>query len=178
MLGKIEVTLKSVCPMIMSRDTGDRTKVKDPSSAENQEKDFINSQYRNAKGKLVLLSEHLEKCFEMAGMQVKFKGKQTYGKTICGGIFVEPQEIPLKITKGKVEPFAKFVRIPPRTGARVLKTRARIDNWEVKFIINIVNDDINFDALKEIVTKAGIHNGLLSWRPKYGRFEVAKFEKV
>jgi hypothetical protein len=71
-----------------------------------------------------------------------------------------------------------MVRIPPRTGSRVLKTRAKIDKWSCEFIINVVNDDINFDALKEVVTKAGIHFGLLAWRPKYGRFDILKFEKI
>jgi hypothetical protein len=176
MLGKINVTIKGVCPLLMSRDSGDRTKIKDPSSTENKTKEFDLSQYKDKKGKLVLWAEHLEKCLEVTGQSVKFKGMQRYGKIICGGLFIEPQEIPLKI-KGGVEPFEKFVRIPPRTGARVLKTRAKISNWEATFTVNVVNDDINADALKDIITKAGIHTGLLSWRPKYGRFEVTKFIK-
>jgi hypothetical protein len=183
MLGKIDVVIRGVGDIIMSRDTGDRTRIKDQGSKENKKKEFEEAQYRDSKGRLILWAEHLEKCFEMAGNQVAFKGKAKYGKIICGGIFVEPQEIPFKVGtfKGKKwgvpVPFEKFVRIPPKTGARVLKTRAKIDNWEVSFTLNVVNDEINFDALKEIVTKAGIHNGLLSWRPKHGRFEVIRFEK-
>jgi len=176
MLGKIEVTLKSVGRLLMSRDTGNRVKIKDIGSPENQKKEFVESQYLDKKGKLCLLAEHLEKCFEVAGGQIPFKGKQRYGKIICGGIYIEPQEVILK--KAVAKPFAKMVKIPPKTGARVLKTRAVIDQWEADFIINVVNDDINFDALKEIVTKAGIHCGLLAWRPKFGRFEIKKFKKL
>jgi hypothetical protein len=176
MLGKVEVTLQSCGRLLMGRDNGERKPIKDPNSPENKAKEFHDAQYLDRKGNLCLWSEHLEKCFEVAGKQVPFKGKQNHSKLLCGGIYIEPQEIPLK--KAVAIPFPKMVRIPPKTGARVLKTRAIVNAWEATFEINVVNDDINFDALKEVVSKAGIHCGLLAWRPKFGRFEIKKFKKV
>jgi len=183
MIGKINVTIRGVSPLLMNQDTGERPKIKDHSSPENKEREFQVAQYRDSKGVLMQPAEMLEKALEVAGGSFQFKGAKKYGKVLCGGVFIEPQEIPHKVITvkkvkfGEVEPFAKMVRIPPRTGARVMKTRAIIRDWELDFVINVVNDSINFDTLQDIVTAAGAFNGIGDWRPKYGRFEVIKFEK-
>ena len=176
MLGKIVATVKGICPLLQHKDDGNREKVSDPGSPEAQNKEFKDAQYRNGKG-LFQPSEHFERCFELAGSQFKFKGKLTYSSIIKGGIVIEPQEILHKIQK--IVPFAKFVRIPPgKRGARVLSTRALLENWELDFVINILNDAINFEDLKQIVEYAGGYIGIGDWRPKFGRFEVIKFAKL
>lgn len=190
MLGKIAVTIKGVSPQLMNQLTleayeaskkggkGTRGTKGDTTSPEHKQKEFENAQYRTSDKKHLLYtpSEHLEKCLEVAGSSFKFEGKKMYGKILCGGIIIEQEQIIHKIQQ--VEPFGKFVRIPPKTGPKVYKYRAKLPKWELDFIINVLNDGINFDALKDILTYGGSYVGIGDWRPKYGRFEVIKFEKI
>ena len=184
MLGLIDVVVKGVCPLIMNQlspesygqDTPKKSKKgSDHTSPEAREKEFNLAMYKNSKGKLYQPAEHFEKSLEIAGNQFKFTGRQTYGKLICAGIVIEPNEIIHK--NQKVERLLKFVRIPPKTGAKVLKCRAILPTWELEFKINVINDSINFDTLGQVLEYAGSYVGVGDWRPKYGRFEVTKFKK-
>ena len=187
MLGKIVVGIKGVCPLLMNQLTpenyeaskkgkGKKGSKQDTSSPEHKQKEFEQAQYRTEAGQLCQPAEHLEKCLEIAGGSFKFEGQKKYGKVLCGGIIIDPEQIVHKIQT--VVPMEKFVRIPPRTGAKVLKTRAKLPEWELEFVITVINESINFDVLKDIVTYAGTYVGIGDWRPKYGRFEVVKFEKA
>lgn len=178
MLGKIDVTVRNLCPLIQNRDNGEREKKpkKDYGSQEEKKREFKEAQYRDKKGRLYQPAEHFEKSFEIAARQFKFKGNQSYSKILEGGISVEPEEI-LHKKRNKPIPFEKYVKIPPKKGARVPKTRAMIKNWELDLTINVFNDSINFKVLKDIVIYAGAYIGIGDWRPKYGRFEVIKFKE-
>lgn len=178
MLGKIEVGLRSVCPMIHNNPDNQAvvTKQTDTESEQWIEKEFRGALYKNGKG-IYQSAEHFERCLELAGSRFKFQGKLTYSSILKGGIIVEPNQI-LIPKKFKPIPFRKWVRIPPRTGARVKKTRALFEKWELAFFIRVFNDAINFEELKRILIYAGAYVGVADWRPKYGRFEVTKFKEV
>lgn len=178
MLGRIKVKVKGVCAQIHNNPDNPvkATKQTDTENPEWRRKEFLGSLYRNGKG-LYQPSEHFEKCLELAGAMKKFQGKMTYSSIIKGGITIEPNRI-LIPKKFKPVPFTKWVRIPPRTGARVKKTRAVFNEWELSFFIEVLNDAINFDDLKEILVYGGLYKGVADWRPKYGRFKVIEFKGV
>ena len=70
------------------------------------------------------------------------------------------------------------VRIPPKTGARIMKMFVINPEWRIKFSANVLDDVVPADAIKESLQFGGLYNGLLDGRPEYGRFELTEFKKM
>jgi hypothetical protein len=51
--------------------------------------------------------------------------------------------------------------------------------WEIEFTINYIhNSSINSDQIRDIFERGGLHVGLGTFRPHYGKFKVAKWDKA
>ena len=59
-----------------------------------------------------------------------------------------------------------------------MRYRPRFDEWELDFRLIVNDDQIPTEIIRSILEHAGKHEGLGDYRPKYGRFEVIKFEEV
>lgn len=71
----------------------------------------------------------------------------------------------------------KAVRVPPRTGARLMKVRPLIPTgWSVTFEIEFDESVVNGKDLLKAMTEAGALVGCCDWRPKFGRFTVEQVE--
>lgn len=71
--------------------------------------------------------------------------------------------------KRKEFQFRSPVRIPPKTGSRLMKVRPMVPTgWTASIVIEY--DIIPTSDLKEAITDAGATIGLGDWRPKFGRF--------
>lgn len=65
------------------------------------------------------------------------------------------------------------VRIPPKTGARIMKVRPMAPTgWNLAFNVEYDKDILPTEDLKEAITNAGVLYGVGDWRPKFGRFNV------
>lgn len=65
------------------------------------------------------------------------------------------------------------VRIPPRTGSRIMKVRPMIPTgWELRFDIEYDGDSLPTKDLTTALENAGKYIGIGDWRPKFGRFTV------
>lgn len=74
--------------------------------------------------------------------------------------------------------YKEAVRIPPKTGARVMQHWVINEKWQITFTATILDDVIPADAVKESIQYAGLYYGLLDGRPEYGRFELTDFKKL
>lgn len=128
-------------------------------------------EYRGADGKLFIPSTQFEATMQKAGADFVMEGRKKYGQYLKGGVFIEQQEIP--ITPNKYEIFECPVVI---NRARVLAWRPMFTDWSCEFTINITDDMIDTNVLKEILIEAGKHKGVGDWRPKFGRFEVVDWK--
>ena len=125
MLGQIVVEVKGMGNGIVMHNPDCMTKLPDGKgvdykSKEYQDASFKYSQYRDKDDNLYQPSDHFMGAMVKAGARFKFEGKLSYAGVIEGGIIIEPDQILHK--KGtKVEPFAKWVVVPPhdKKGARV-----------------------------------------------------------
>ena len=132
--------------------------------------------YLDENGNLVVPSLTILACLRKSATNFKVpgRGKKTFKDFIYAGIRIEPENIPL-ITDDGWEPDLQPVVIGR---ARIIKSRPRINNWELNFEAEILDVIITPSTLKEILVDAGKYNGLLDFRPLYGLFEVVEFEKV
>lgn len=58
----------------------------------------------------------------------------------------------------------------------VMRTRPIFNEWNIEFVIEFEETQINPEVLKNTLTTAGLRTALCDWRPEYGRFVVETFE--
>jgi hypothetical protein len=133
------------------------------------------SLYRDSKGKIYQPAEHFVGAMIKAGINFKLEGKKTYKDVMKGGLFIDPMKIE-HLSQKYVSDWRSVVI--PSTHGRIMKGRARMDNWELKFTITCLDERATAQDIKDILMYAGNYIGVGDYRPRYGRFEVSKFNKV
>jgi len=125
-------------------------------------------------GKYVFPSTYISAVLREAGKNFKYEGKRSYAGMIRAMIRVNPTWI--LISPQKFEAYESYVRIPPRTGARVLSYRPLFRDWSAEFEITLLDDDIHADQIKEILEYGGKFLGVGDGRPEFGQFIIEKFQ--
>jgi hypothetical protein len=174
---KFDVTIRGTAPLLMHRfdDGQDTHQVKKSGKQYDKKVDAKNALYKDEKGKIVHPSVHIESAMIKAAVNYRIpgQGKKTYKDAFKGGVFCEPRLIPHKISKWKID--LQNVVIQRN---RVIRARPRFDEWELEFQILNIDERITSNIIKDILTDAGKFCGISDFRPRYGRFEVIKFESV
>ncbi len=102
-------------------------------------------------------------------------GKRSAKSILAGSIRVEPMEISLGTNKYEIDTRPVVIQ-----RARVLKSRARIDNWKVSFNI-VYSEKLIADPqiIRTVLEEAGERIGIMDFRPQrggaYGCFKITKF---
>ncbi|KKM76726.1 hypothetical protein LCGC14_1377260 [marine sediment metagenome] len=102
-------------------------------------------------------------------------GKRSAKSILAGSIRVEPMEISLGTNKYEIDTRPVVIQ-----RARVLKSRARIDNWNISFNI-VYSEKLIADPqiIKTVLEEAGERIGIMDFRPQrggaYGCFKITKF---
>lgn len=177
MTTKINVEIKGVSPLLMHSPNG--LKKSDATSrgaaTYDPEIEAKKALYLNQAGTICIPSSAVLGTIREGSKDRKVpgKGKKSYKQYIMSGITINPEMIPLD-HKGDYEIDSRPVVIQR---ARIMRSRPRFDEWGIKFQIEILDDVyIKPPVLQEILGDAGRYNGLLDFRPQFGRFEVTKFE--
>ena len=181
---KFKVTIKGIAPLmqarhpspdeevkILQRKSSKKAKVKDLT-----DKEAFEMHAYKVNGKHFQPSVMIEAAMAKAAVSFKMEGKKTFKDVIKGGIIVTPTNIIHK--KQKFEMDAQWGNNPSTRGA-VWIVRPRIDEWELDFTIDLLQDErVAPEQLKEILEYAGMYIGIGAYRPKYGRFEVKSFKEI
>ena len=171
------VEIEGVKPYLMCAFKGDEGQDKKKKKGANptKEQDCENALYRKPDKTIYVPSTQIEATMREGGRDLKFGRMGNYANIINAGISVEPFELP--ITPQTFSQFIAAVRIPPRTGARVMKGRPRFENWSLSFQIANTDERLHEATLKEILTNAGQFKGIGDWRPKFGLFQIKSWKK-
>lgn len=109
--------------------------------------------------------------------------KQKQGKIVQESVFIAEDvpilyEGPRDITKLWKD--GRFVLTTPCkvNNSIVMRTRPIFKEWEIEFVVDFEETQLNPEVLRNILTVAGLRTALCDWRPEYGRFSVEKFEIV
>lgn len=177
---KYSVIIRGICPLLMNKfDENKETNkpLKSGSGNRDPKIEAQNALYKNTKGIISHPSSHIEGAMIRASTSYNMagKGKKTYKDAFKGGIFVEPLMIPHKIQKWEIDRRSVVV---PATRGRIMKARPRFDKWELSFSIINTDDRIRGETLKQILIDAGNYFGIGDYHPRFGRFEVIKFERI
>lgn len=71
----------------------------------------------------------------------------------------------------------RFVSAAP-TGRGTMAVRVRIPHWSANYFLLVNDEIIDPQTLAKILDRAGIAEGLGTWRPMHGRFQVTKLTEV
>jgi hypothetical protein len=176
------VTIRGIAPLMHNRypmEVATMTKKKQRGTVFNPEEEVKKTYYTNSKGEIIQPAEHIEGALIQAGSAktVPGLGKKTYKDLMKTNVAVLPTEIPFP--NGKDYKTDIRLAVIPATRGRVPVARARWDEWEFNFTIRVFDNDLtDGEALKDILEIAGKTKGIGTYRPKYGRFEVVRFEPV
>jgi hypothetical protein len=180
---KFNVTIKGISPLLQARhpNPAEEEKIrlisgKDKKKKVSEKEQFDIHAYRNDKGKFVQPAEMIEASMVKAATSFRMEGKKTYKDAFKAGLFIDPVEILHK--NQKFVPDGRWAQNVSIRGA-VWVVRPRVDEWELNFTVNLLLDErIPGELVKEVLQYAGMYIGIGAWRPKFGRFEIVKFEEV
>lgn len=174
----IEITGLSPLLMNTAKYLGVRTSTSVTKSYKPEE-EAEKSAYWTTKGKkeLMIPSEVIYACILNASSFHKIN-KRSAKSVMAGSIRIEPSEIRLGTSDYEIDTRSVVIQ-----RNRVLKSRAKLENWKAKF--QIVYDDRTITdsiIIKTIMEEAGRRIGLMDFRPQkagwFGTFQITKFEEV
>lgn len=186
----IKITIKGIAPMLMHSDvtanpldpwtkklkefTSKRKKT-DEDHLEISKIEFQASMYWDPKKGYYMPSQNIEACLLASAKMFKL------GTTIKQAVLISENgtfDFPDK-NKNPETLYNDALYVDMRTvkvqQAKNVRTRPIFTEWSSKFEILLDTDKMNIADLKNILQNAGKYAGLGDYRPKYGRFEVVKF---
>ncbi len=119
-------------------------------------------------------SEMISACIREAGKNFK-NGKSTMAKLIVSSTVITPDKIPLnKPTYDYID--SRFAR---QNMIGLTKSRpAYKSGWKVNFVIMYDENVLDSTLLKNMLEIGGNLKCLGSYRPRFGRFRISKFDEV
>jgi len=167
---KISCSIKGTAPLLMSVFNPNLERQRDITPEQD-----CNERLYLYNGEIVQPAIHLEKAMEKMAGEVKIPGagKKSYRDLVKAFVSVEPVFIEHKIPKWVVYSVPVVIKA---TKGRIMRHRPMFPKWELSFEIVVRNTKIELSKLEDILRRAGEFNGLGDYRPKFGRFEVTKFE--
>jgi len=174
------VEIKGITPLLQNRFAGGEpdtsTKKKTTTTKENAVEDTL---YKNLKGEVYQPSECLKQALIESGKAFK-KGKSNLSKTFAAFIMVTPESIVHNNQKWITDRRAVVI---PATKGKVMRNRARFDNWSLNFQVTILDDDeISEKVLHDALDYVGHYIGIGDYRPQkkgmYGRFIITSIKEA
>lgn len=179
---KFNVTIRGIAPLLMHRFSEEKltrptVRTGDRALSDKDKKAAATPYLYVQKGKLVQPSSHIEGAMVKAATELKLagSGKKTYKDLVKSSVFVFPEMIPHKNQAWEVD--GRPV-VNPTTRGRSMCYRPRLDSWELSFHVEVLDNRADPNAIKEILNIAGVRNGIGSYRPRFGRFEVTSFKET
>lgn len=171
---KIDVTIEGTQPMLQSNPASRSTTGLMDMPPEEQ---IVPRLYRNAKGQPTVPSNQILTAMEKSAAAFKIPGARgkTYRDSITALVYMEPSYIPIE-----GDYVADTQRaITPSTKGEAIVSRPRFDQWKVSFTMHVADigtDKIPPDILKNILVRAGVFNGIGTFRKRFGKFKVSVFD--
>jgi len=176
---KFEVTIEGSTPLLQNRflgaeETG-QTKKKSKTTQENNVEDTV---YKLPDGTVYQPAECIRQAIIESGKAFK-KGKSNLSKTFASFVMVSPDAIPHINQEWTTDRRAVVI---PSTKGRVMKNRAKFENWSLKFTVTILDDnEVDKQTIHDALEYAGHYIGIGDYRPQkkgmYGRFIVSSIEE-
>lgn len=177
---KIKCCIKGVAPLLqhkMSLETETQLASAVKRRAGQVKQDNPEDYLYKIEDKIYQPSEHILQAIikRLSNYKIQGKGKKTYKEIGQGYLSITPEFILHKNQNWIVD--SRTVVIPATRG-RSVRLRPRFNDWELEFVIEILNEDLPLDVVKSALDDAGREGGLGDYRPRFGRFIVTEFKEM
>jgi len=174
------VSIVGESPLLMNRvvDVGGSERRGEKDSPKRE--DVLAKAYSND-GKLYQPAMTIHRAMIAAASSYKMPGggRKAVTPLIAGAIAFEPEAIPHVRQEWVVDSRTVVV---PATRGRVNRYRPRLDKWELRFKLHLLDDRLDTGLVQRILEDAGRMIGIGDYRPQksgpYGRFRVAEFKAL
>jgi hypothetical protein len=166
---EIDVTIRGSKPLLQHKFNTTVDSSKKKKKVYSAEEDAKNSLIEKD-GIVCQPAVQIEGAMIRSAVDFKYEGKKTFKDAVKAGVEVSPEFIPHKIVSWYVDSRPAVIN-----RSRIMKSRPRFDEWELDFQIKIHDDRIEPTTVKEILKNAGDYFGIGDYRPKFGLFEVTKW---
>lgn len=104
--------------------------------------------------------------------------KKSMKNIVAAMFFVTPEQLPLH----KDYEIDKRSAVNRAIKGRVISIRPKWNKWETTFTLNVDNDTITDQTIKNIIADSGNFIGIGSFRPtnngEFGRFKIKSFKRI
>lgn len=141
--------------------------------------------YATKDGKIYQPAVHIEGALVKAAVNFKVTGKRgaSYKDLFKAALFIGPDEIPhgvdvpAELDADADKPLYLDMRPVVVQRARVVRIRPCFKpGWVLDFTITVIDDELPDEIVQDALTLAGKAVGIGDFRPRFGRFSVARFE--
>lgn len=180
---KIYVKIEGITPILFNRFCEEEYMLKSPKNKnllprEEAEKTL----YKNKAAIIYIPAINIFSCIISAGIYHKLgKNKVTTQKSSLIPAGLQVMEIECSLNTSDFEVDSRSV-VVPATGGRIMKHRARLDEWETEF--HLIIDETIFDErfVRQLIDDAGMKCGLGDFRPNrkglFGKFKVTEWKAL
>jgi hypothetical protein len=189
---QVNVSIVGIAPLLQHRFPMPSLEVQSKGGKKNTgavdySMEWKDSLYITSDGMIYQPSSHIERALVKAAANFKVTGKRgrSYKDLVTASIVIDPEKIPHNIkAPDSLSEDADEVLYQDRRPVIVMRSRvvrarpAFKPGWKLDFTITVIDDELPAEILQDCLTLAGKTNGLGDYRPKFGRFSVARFEKI
>lgn len=176
----INVEIKGISPLLQHKFPDEEETNKKGLGKRVAAKDYSNEAleylYMTKNNEIYQPSSHLEGCMIKAATEFFIKGHKgkRYTDRVKAFVNVRPDEIIHKNQTYHVDTRSVVIQ-----RSRILRKRPCFPEWKLEFQIEIKDPDaLPSSTLHEILEHGGRYYGIGDYRPKYGLFEITKWEEV
>jgi hypothetical protein len=175
-MARLNVTIKGIAPLLQHRYPSEKeeTKILKVRGTRDYSKEAELALYRDEQGMICQPADHILGALIKAATDFKItgKGKKTYRDLVRSAVVISPDLIPHHNSKWAVDRRPVVVQ-----RSRIMRERPRFDEWELAFVVEILDEQLEASALKQIFDQAG-KVGIGDFRPRFGRFMVTEYNEV
>lgn len=187
---QFKIKIKGLTPYMQHRMDDDKLEIWEKKRGKIMERpevsqdDAIRAEYhcfRNAEGKCFIPSDHIRGCLINAGayMKAKVGGKSKSMKVIVAATFVST---PDQILLPDYDAIDKRSSVNRNVKARIIVIRPKWTVWQAEFILQVFEDTLSKETIRQLFEFAGSYVGIGSFRPTnngmFGRFELTEIELI
>jgi hypothetical protein len=187
-LKQIDVAIEGITPILMGNPIGNLGKKSTVQGAgrETAEEEAARSCYWSSDGKtLIVPAINMKNSIMYACGSYKI-GKQGVKSLFAASVEITPEELSLGTKKYEVDTRRAVIK-SGSTRASILRSRAKIMPWSLKFTLNYdsryMTDNFMEGQFIQIIVDAGIKSGICDFRPScpsktgwFGKYEIKEYK--
>lgn len=184
----VSVTIKGISPLLINRFKEESEVVQ--SMKKSSKKDYGTPRdqaeataYSDPETKKIWIpTSWIKGAIQTISSDYKLPGSRKSVKSVSGGAIIPCEEKAYFVEDYELSDVEVDSRPVVIQRARIMRHRARLENWSLKFNLEIDTSILKLESVHEIVGDSGKRAGLGDYRPQkggpFGRFQITEWKEL